>query len=160
VLAVLHGAEGILLAGVSNDDGEAGAVCVVRLADVVDAADAISIAESGALESSERLLQRVSGALSDMPFCLQARGKSAQGTLVHVRFLAPYTRQATQRLWHRTQRVVARSDGSVDVLFGPVAVDAAASWVASLGEMVEVLGDRRLRKALKKGAFAPMEMSF
>ncbi len=92
--------------------------------------------------------------LIDLPFCAAPPGDDAMVD-VHVRFDASLTDRLRHCVWHRSQLMVLRTDGELDVRFGPVPLRLAASWACSFGSGVTVLGDKRLRKTVKKRSFSP-----
>jgi hypothetical protein len=92
--------------------------------------------------------------LIDLPFCAKPPGDDEMVD-VHVRFDASLTDRLRHCVWHRSQLMVLRTDGELDVRFGPVPLRLAASWACSFGLAVTVLGDKRLRKTVKKKSFSP-----
>lgn len=92
--------------------------------------------------------------LIDLPFCATPPGDDEM-VEVHVRFDVSLTDRLRQCVWHRSQRMVLRTDGELDVRFGPVPLRLAASWACSFGAGATVLGDKRLRKTVKKRSFSP-----
>ncbi|PIE05918.1 MAG: hypothetical protein CSA75_02245 [Sorangium cellulosum] len=74
---------------------------------------------------------------------------------VHVRFDPRLHDRLQSCLWHPHQKVESRKNGELDVRFGPVPLRAAACWVASFGRGVHVLGNKKLRKTIKKNSFSP-----
>lgn len=93
--------------------------------------------------------------LLDLPFTAWTARADDVMTRVHVRFDAKIAQHLVNVRWHRQQQVVLRTDGKLDVRFGPVPLDQAASWLASFGTAVRVLGGKKLRKTLRKGNFSP-----
>lgn len=153
VAVVVHNIDGIQLVALPVEAEGADALRTVDLSTLDDAPDALAIVDSAelpeppvdlaALDLTELLGAPFSGRiLADAP-----------AVHVHVRFSAGFASLARTKIWHHAQRVVVRRDGSVDVRFGPVPLDAAAAWVSSFGRAVELVGDKRLRKAVKKRHF-------
>jgi hypothetical protein len=92
----------------------------------------------------------------DLPFAVTPKSSSPKSRVsVHLRFEKDHSALARSRWWHHSQRLIAHRDGSTELRFGPVDANAAASLVVSLGKTVEVLGDKRLRKVVKKRSFVP-----
>lgn len=153
VAAVVHNVEGIQLLALPLEADSSEGLRTVDLSLVENHANAFSWIESA--ESVEPPFDFKSLNLAEMfgsPFSACA-GSDAPLVQVHVRFAAAFAPVVQSRLWHSNQRAVVRRDGCVDLRFGPVRLDAAASWVASLGRAVEVVGDKKLRKAVKKRSF-------
>ena len=91
--------------------------------------------------------------LFDSPFCFLS-DQEDKTIDVHVRFDASLTERLRHCVWHSSQSVVLRTDGMLDVRFGPVSLAWAASWVSSFGASVTVLGDKKLCKTVKKRSFS------
>ncbi len=151
---VVHNVSGVVLLGAPTyalglDDGIA-----IALEDVPD--------EPGACEAVHNvapppvsIVKMREASTSDLPFTLRTPSSGEPLVRVHVRFGVPVAARLQGRLWHRSQRVVVRRDGELDVRFGPVPLADAASWAAAFGDAIRVLGDKKLRKAVKKGSFVP-----
>ncbi len=153
VAVVFHSIDGVQFVALPLEAEGIEALRTFDLATVDDAPDALT-----PLDASDVPEPPIDLAAIDLSAVLAApfSGRilpDAPAVHVHVRFSAGYANVVQSRLWHHSQRVVVRRDGSVDVRFGPVPLDAAAGWVASMGRAVELIGDKRLRKAVKKRHF-------
>ncbi|MCU0692311.1 MAG: WYL domain-containing protein [Polyangiaceae bacterium] len=151
---VFHNVEGLLLIGLPLEADALNAITWIELSTLLDDIGTVCCLDRAATGDPLFDLDHVDVRdLLDLPFCAPI----SDGALVdvHVRFSADIAPRLRSRVWHRTQRVVLRRDGSVDVRFGPVELAAAASWAASYGAAVRVMGDKRLRKAVKKRNFSP-----
>lgn len=155
--SVLHNLEGFVLVGVpvaADDPRGTQTLNLGWLADAPDAVCALDPAEIG--EPSFDLDRLEVNELIDLPFLGRRVGSDVGHKVnVHVRFNPSFVPRVRDRIWHRTQRCVVKTDGSLDVMFGPVDLGAAASWTASFGAALRVLGDKKLRKAVKKRSFVP-----
>ncbi len=148
---VVHHHEGVVLIGLPCDASAPSsplAFALHRLPDDPDLLEPIDRTQPPWLKdvSLEQLV--------DLPFCATPPGDDTM-VEVHVRFDASLTDRLRHCLWHRSQVLVLRTDGQLDVRFGPVPLRLAASWVCSFGSGVSVQGDKRLRKAVKKRSFSP-----
>jgi hypothetical protein len=154
--AVLHNLEGLLLAGVPIDAESLDAVQLVALDLVAAESDAMQVLERSDTGDPGLDLSSIElGELLDLPFATRPRPTTPGSSVdVHVRFDPCCAGRLQHRLFHRSQRAVLRTDGSLDVKFGPVEIEAAASWVASFGRSIKVMGDKRLRKTVKKRSFS------
>ena len=155
--AVLHNQEGLLLVGLPLEADALDALRVINLENVSTEADAMScLARSETGEPALDLGALELGELIDLPFSVHPRNADGRPTVqVHVRFEPELAERMRSRLVHRSQAAVLRTDGSLDVKFGPADLNVAACWARSFGKAVQVLGSKKLRKAVKKGGFAP-----
>lgn len=80
----------------------------------------------------------------DWPFSIYP--PEADGVMVHVRFTPEQAPHVEGRLWHRTQRVSRRRDGSLDVRFGPANRGEVEAWVRQWGRGAMVFRDDRPRR--------------
>ncbi len=153
--AVVHNIHGILLAGLPIDADHADALRVVELEILRPEPDAVQMLERSDTGDPSLDLGAIDlGELLDLPFTTHPKSTdSKQLVNVHLRFSSTCANRLKNKLFHRSQRAVLRTDGTLDVRFGPVDLDTAASWAASFGDSVRVLGDKRLRRAVKKGSF-------
>lgn len=154
--AVFHNLDGLLLLGLPIDAESPEMVQAIELDAVrteVEALRPIDRGESGdpSLDFTAIDLRE----LVDLPFCSGPRRPDTRTVDVHVRFDPSAAERVRSRWWHKGQSAVLRTDGCLDVEFGPVPLGAAAGWVASWGDAVKVVGDKKLRKAVKKRDFAP-----
>jgi|GEM_PF-634627 len=151
--AVIHATDGIQLVALPLDAETTDSLRTIDLTALEDSEDALST-----IDSADILDPPVDPSSIDLAtiFPTPFTGRIARDVPVvnvHVRFAQPFAPAARSRVWHQSQRVVVRHDGSIDVRFGPVPLDAAASWAASFGRAIEVVGDKRLRKTVKKRNF-------
>jgi hypothetical protein len=155
--AVLHNIEGLLLVGLPLEADALDAVRVINLDSVSTDSDAIEWVDRKQTGEPAVDLSAVDLAeLIDLPFSACPVGQDSRVAVnVHVRFEAAIANRMRTRVWHRAQTAVLRTDGSLDVKFGPVDLDVAASWVSSFGDAARVVGDKKLRKAVKKRSFCP-----
>lgn len=155
--AVLHNIDGLLLVGLPLEADHAEAVRIINLENVSTEPDAITLVDRR--ETGEPAVDLNAIELSeivDLPFCARSVEPDDRTEVhVHVRFDAEVAERMRSRVWHRSQSAVLRTDGSLDVKFGPVDLNAAAAWASSFGRAVRVLGDKKLRKAVKKRSFSP-----
>ncbi len=154
---IMHNVDGIVLVMVPIDADAALEVRAICLAALSDSPDAVTVlASNDAVPVPARLESFDWAAHFDLPFCTRPRPQDRKAqAMVRVRFSSKLATQVQNRVWHASQHTVLRKDGSTDVSFGPVDLGAAASWVSSWGKAVEVLGDKRLRKTIKKRNFVP-----
>lgn len=153
ICVVVHDIDGIVLVGLAAQD-DANHVAVVPLSRVVNEPGALRAVEPERLrdrdvESSELL------AALHLPFRAGTPQPDDIFVDVHVRFDPRLAEALRERRWHPRQRVTMRKSGELDVQFDAVPLRAAASWVSGYGEGVRVVGDKKLRKAVKKSAFLP-----
>ena len=148
---VVHHDAGVVLVGIPCDATSWSQIMSIGLHSVPD--------EAGLLEEVPK--QRPAWIddvslrdLIDIPFC-GAPISDEPMVDVHVRFDAKLTEQLRSCVWHRSQQVVLRTDGRLDVRFGPVPLARAASWAASFGSGATIIGTKALRKAVKKRSFSP-----
>ncbi len=151
--AIFHATDGIQLVALPLDAEAVDSLRTIDLAMVEDSEDALA-----AVDSTDLPEPPVDPSSIDLATIIPTpfTGRIApDGPVVNVqvRFAPPFASVARSRIWHQSQRVVVHHDGSIDVRFGPVPLDAAASWAASFGRAIEVLGDKRLRKTVKKRNF-------
>jgi hypothetical protein len=155
--ALLHNHEGLLLVGLPVEADTPSDVRAVNLASLAGSDDAVRTIDTSESGQPTQDLDAVDVEASlELPFLGRPDPADPKAAAqVHVRFEPSSAATVRGRVWHRSQRMVVRADGSVDVRFGPVDLGTAASWVASFGRAARVLGDKRLRKAVKKRAFVP-----
>ena len=153
--AVIHQPPGIVLVGVPVEGDGLQSVAMVDLATIDDEPDALTASSAGEDIDPNVDLDAIDVQnLFDLPFGLDQRNAADVPRVdVHVRFAPELGLRLQACVWHPSQRVVLRRDGQLDVRFGPVALATAASWAASFGQSIRVLGDKRLRKTVKKRAF-------
>ena len=154
--AVLHNIDGIRLVGLPIDADHTDALQVVDLQLVRSESDAVQLLEPKDTGDPSVDLSSIDlGDVLDLPFTTRPRSADPKARVdVHVRFSPASAPRLQQQLLHRSQRAVLRTDGSLDIRFGPIDIDVAASWVASFGDSVRVLGDKRLRRVVKKRTFS------
>lgn len=70
---------------------------------------------------------------------------STQLVTVHLRFDAAVARRVRESVWHRTQRLTERPDGSVDLEFEVAGIIEVRPWILGWGDTVEVLSPPELR---------------
>lgn len=155
--SVLHNVEGLLLAFLPLEATGPEHIQIMDLGMLADAPDALQPAEPA--ESGDPAID-LDGldlqSLLDLPFhASRTRAQARAMVKVAVRFRPEHANTEARRLWHSSQRALLRRDGSLDLRFGPVDLDAAASWASSMGDALEVLGSKKLRKAVKKKSFSP-----
>jgi hypothetical protein len=154
--AVLHNLDGLLLAGMPIDAENVDALQIVPLEFVGSEPDALHVLEPA--DTGEPALDLNATEfrdLLDLPFTTRPKPKDSKRAVdVHVRFDRECVPRIRNRLFHRSQRAVLRTDGTLDMKLGPVELDAAASWAASFGQSVRVLGNKKLRKTVKKRSFS------
>ncbi len=154
--AVIHNLDGILLLGLPIEAESPEKVQAIELDAVLTGVEALRLIDRG--ESGDPALDFTSidlRELIDLPFCSAPRCSATRTVDVHVRFDPCAAERVRSRWWHKGQSAVLRTDGCLDLEFGPVPLGAAAGWVASWGDAVKVVGDKKLRKAVKKRDFAP-----
>ncbi len=66
-------------------------------------------------------------------------------TFVRIRFDARVAKFIKRRRWHKTQRIVARDDGDIEMTLTVEGVDELKSWIFSFGPRAEVLEPHTLR---------------
>lgn len=154
IAVVVHNLSGVVLIGAPPDAERPDQIVCLDLASVRDEPDAIEDAPD-ALAPGFELEEVVVDDLLDLPFSAHKPNPDEPMTDVHVRFEPVLATTLAHRIWHRSQRVVLRRNGELDVRFGPVPVGLAASWAAGFGAGVRIMGDKKLRKAIKKKSFVP-----
>ena len=148
---LVHHQAGVVLAGFPLSATAPSHLVTIALHNVPDAPDVLEhqdVDEQPAAWMNDVCLDK----LLDLPFC-SSPSPDIPSVDVHVRFEAYLTERLRLCVWHRSQRVVLRTDGRLDVRFGPVPLPLAASWAASFGASVTVMGNKQLRKAVKKRSF-------
>jgi hypothetical protein len=154
---ILHNLEGLLLVGLPIEADSLDAVRVVNLERVSTEPGGLQVAQRNETGDPAVDLDAVDVyELIDLPFSARPLRQDGRATVdVHVRFEPEVADRMRNRLWHRSQEAVLRTDGSLDVKFGPVDLDVAASWASSFGGAAQVMGSKKLRKTVKKGRFTP-----
>lgn len=154
--AVLHNLEGIVLLGLPLDTDAVERVRGLNLDALRTDRDALQLVDRKETGDPAVDLSTIHLAeLVDLPFSASPRSPDARLVDVHVRFDPPTAERVRSRWWHKSQSAVLRTDGCLDLEFGPVELGAAAAWAASFGDAVRVIGDKKLRKAVKKRDFVP-----
>jgi AcrR family transcriptional regulator len=155
--AVLHNIEGLLLVGLPVEADAAESVRVINLDAVSTEADAlVAVGTEETGEPAVDLAAIDMAELLDVPFSVHPRVDEVRPSAkVHVRFEPELAERMGGRVVHRTQSAVLRTDGSLDVKFGPADLSTAAAWARSFGKALRVLGSKKLRKAVKKGSYTP-----
>jgi WYL domain len=154
VAVVVHNLSGVVLVGAPPEAERPDQIVCIELASVRDEPDAIQEAPDASAPEFE-LDEVVVDDLLDLPFSALKPHPDEPMIDVHVRFEPMLATSLAHRIWHRSQRVVLRRNGELDVRFGPVPLGAAASWAAGFGAGVRIMGDKKLRKAIKKTSFVP-----
>lgn len=154
VAVVVHANTGVILVGIPPAAPAPDQLVTLPLASVADEADAIAPDRQAVVPAFDPRGIELE-AWIDLPFSGLRPDPREPTVDVHVRFEPTAAARVLRRVWHRSQRVVLRRDGELDVRFGPVPLAAAASWAASFGSALSVLGDKKLRKAVKKRSFVP-----
>lgn len=150
---VLHNVFGVLLVGLPYESQVLSDVLTVPLSRVLPDISRVKQVQG---KRCKALDDANVHELLDLPFTAWTARADVAMTRVHVRFDAKISQHLMSVQWHRQQQVVLRTDGKLDVRFGPVPLDQAASWLASFGTAVRVMGGKKLRKTLKKGNFSPV----
>jgi hypothetical protein len=155
--AILHNVEGLLLVGLPLEADSLDAVRVVNLERVSTEPGGLALTQRGETGEPAVDLESIDvHELIELPFSARPMRQDGRTDVeVHVRFEPELAERMRNRLWHRGQEAVLRTDGCLDVKFGPVDLDVAASWASSFGSAVRVLGSKKLRKTVKKGRFVP-----
>lgn len=154
--AVLHNVEGIVLLGLPLDADSSDRFRAINLDTLRTGGEALALVDRKETGDPAVDLSAINPAeLLDLPFSAVPRSPDARTVNVHVRFDPPTAERVRSRWWHKSQSAVLRTDGCLDLEFGPVDLGAAAAWVASYGDAVRVIGDKKLRKAVKKRDFVP-----
>ncbi len=73
---------------------------------------------------------------------------STELVTVKLRFDAGVARRVRESVWHRTQRLTERPDGSVELEFQVAGIVEVRPWILGWGETVEVLEPPELRKVV------------
>lgn len=149
---VVHNLAGVVLVGLPYGNEDASQLHAVELSRILDDPDSLEPVPGTPCSGLEDVT--VATAM-DLPFCASLPEASTPMTDVHVRFDPSLTNRLRDCIWHQGQQVILRRNGELDVRFGPVPLHLAASWAASFGAGVRVLGGKKLRKAIKKGSFFP-----
>ncbi len=149
---VVHNLFGVVLVGLPYGNEDASLFHAVELSLILDDPDTLEQVPGTPCPGLENV---AIGQVMDLPFCTCLPDAGTPMTDVHVRFDPSLTNRLRDCIWHHGQRVVLRRNGELDVRFGPVPLHLAASWAASFGAGVRVLGGKKLRKAIKKGSFLP-----
>lgn len=149
---VVHNLFGVVLVGLPYGNEDTSQLHAVELSLILDEPDTLEQVPGTPCTGLEDIT--VEKAM-DLPFCTCLPDASTPMTDVHVRFDPSLTNRLRDCIWHQGQHVVLRRNGELDVRFGPVPLHLAASWAASFGAGVRVLGGKKLRKAVKKGSFLP-----
>lgn len=154
---VLHNLEGLLLVGLPLEADAPEALRVLNLERVSTEPGGLQLVDRKDTGDPAVDLEAIDvSELIDLPFSARPLRQGGRAAVdVHVRFDAAVADRMRTRLWHRSQAAVLRTDGSLDVKFGPADLDVAASWASSFGASARVLGSKKLRKAVKKGRFSP-----
>lgn len=82
-------------------------------------------------------------------FLIRERGKSYR---VVVKFQPLVAENVAEVVWHRTQRIVPRSDGSIDFQVTVASLKEIVWWILGYGDQAEVLEPPELRDALRRHA--------
>ncbi len=69
---------------------------------------------------------------------------------VRVKFSPRLAHAVGERIWHPSQRIEKKSDGSVVIAFEAGGVMEIVSWILSYGDNVEILDPPELREEVKK----------
>jgi proteasome accessory factor B len=77
---------------------------------------------------------------------------------VVVRFAPLVARNVAEVLWHKTQRVVEREDGSIDFHVCVAGVQEISWWILGYGDQAEVLKPAKLRQLIAERAGRLAEM--
>ena len=149
----LHATQGILLLASLVGSSEAFTPTVIALADTIPERNAVHPVNqdlSLPLETRRDWRQRITSSN------LVRYGTESPSTWVdlHLRFEADLVPSIRRNIWDPAQHVVFRRDGSMDLLIPHVPLDWAASLACSFGRNAEVIGDKKLRKAVKKRNFS------
>lgn len=75
--------------------------------------------------------------------------RGSEPTRVRVRFHGSAARYATERLWHPTQRVLARDDGGVELHWELAVTPDLESWILGFGDAAEVVAPSSLRRRIR-----------
>ena len=153
-VVLVHSNAGVVLVGAPPAAPAPEQLVTLPLTSVANEPDAITPAHDALAPAFDVHSVEIE-AWIDLPFCGLRPDPREPMVDVHVRFEPSAVGRVLHRFWHRSQRVVLRRDGDLDVRFGPVPLAAAASWAASFGSSLSVLGDKKLRKAVKKRSFVP-----
>ena len=73
---------------------------------------------------------------------------STELVTVRLRFNAAVARRVRESVWHRTQRLTERPDGSVELEFEVAGIVEVRPWILGWGETVEVLEPPELRRVV------------
>jgi hypothetical protein len=149
---VVHNLSGVVLVGLPYGNEDTSQLHAIELSRILDDPNTLEQVPGTPCSGLEDV---VIEQVMDLPFCACLPDASTPMTDVHVRFDPSLTNGLRDCIWHHGQRVVLRRNGELDVRFGPVPLHLAASWAASFGAGVRVLGGKKLRKAIKKGSFLP-----
>ena len=71
---------------------------------------------------------------------------STERVTVRLRFDASVARRVRESVWHRSQRLAERADGSVELAFEVAGVVEIRPWILGWGDSVEVLAPAELRE--------------
>jgi len=67
---------------------------------------------------------------------------------VHLRFDASVAHRVREAIWHRSQRLVERPDGQLELTVTVAGIVEIRPWILSWGDAVEVLGPEALRESV------------
>jgi hypothetical protein len=153
VTTLLHVADGVSLIGVDVASQTSPSFVRVGLADILPDEDGVTPVEGDLLLPASTRRQWIE--LCSTAPVVRFGGEDDTIVNLHLRFLPPVVDDVRHRVWDTSQRVVFRRDGAMDLHIPRVPLSWAASLAASFGEGVEVLGSKKLRKAVKKRKFLP-----
>jgi len=74
--------------------------------------------------------------------------QSAEPVEVRVRFFPPATARVKESMWHPSQQLLPRPDGSLDMLVTVAGTVEITPWILSWGDAVEVLAPAELRQRI------------